>query len=142
MLHRMLIAATLCCCCLAMTSGCAEPEQEEQNESIINQKTQDIQKADPNAKQADLQVKKEDGLKAFSGAYGFAISEISKNQIKQMVELYRAEHGEYPKDYDTFMAEIIEKYNIELPVLPGGRKYQYDVENHELIVVEAVKQEK
>ena len=34
------------------------------------------------------------------------------------------------------MEKIIKRHKIELPVLPGKRQYQYDVENHELIVVE------
>ena len=50
--------------------------------------------------------------------------------------MYRAETGEYPKDHDEFMNKIVKRHGIQLPVLPGGRQYQYDVENHELIVVE------
>ena len=70
------------------------------------------------------------------GSYGFAISQISKMKIKHALEMYRAVEGDYPKDFDTFMSEIIKKNGIELPVLPGGRQYQYDVDKHELIVVE------
>jgi len=85
------------------------------------------------SEQADLQAK---GLLAGPGAYGFAVSEISKGQIKQAVEMYRASNGSYPKDFDEFMNKVIKPNRIELPVLPGGRQYQYDVEKHELIVVE------
>jgi hypothetical protein len=45
-----------------------------------------------------------------------------------------------PKDHEEFMTQIIKKNNIQLPVLPGGRQYQYDVENAELVVVEAEKE--
>lgn len=46
-------------------------------------------------------------------------------------------HERYPKDHEEFMTQIIKANNINLPVLPGGRKYQYDVENHELVIIEA-----
>ena len=45
--------------------------------------------------------------------------------------------GHFPKDYDEFMTQIIKANNIQLPVLPGGKQYQYDVENHRLVVVDA-----
>ena len=106
---------------------------------IMGKKTQEIGEAKPGAEQADLQAK---GMLAAPGAYGFAVSEISKGQIKQAVNLYRAETGNYPKDYDEFMEKIIKRHKIELPVLPGKRQYQYDVENHELIVVEKEQTEK
>jgi hypothetical protein len=35
------------------------------------------------------------------------------------------------------MEKIIKANNIQLPVLPGNKIYQYDVENHKLVVVEA-----
>ena len=129
---------------IAMSVGCNESEeaaQERNKDSIMGKTTEDIKQADGNAAQADLQVNPRDGLGAYPKAYGFAVSEIAKGQIKQMLEMYRAEKGNYPKTHEEFMSEIIKKYNIELPVLPGGRQYQYDVEKHELIVVEGDKTE-
>ena len=35
------------------------------------------------------------------------------------------------------MEKIIKANRIELPVLPGSKKYQYDVENHKLVVIDA-----
>lgn len=112
--------------------GCQEPQAAppKKDTGIINKDTQDIAEADPDAQQADMSAKN------IAGAYGFAVSEVSKNSIKQAVEMYRATNGEYPKDHEEFMSKVIKQNGIKLPVLPGGRQYQYDVKNHELIVVE------
>ena len=118
---------------LSCSSGCQEPRTAappKKDTSIINKVTQDIGEAKSGAEQADLQAK------SAAGAYGFAVAETSKLQIKQAVELYRAANGSYPKDHEEFMSKVIKQNGIQLPVLPGGRQYQYDVENHELIVVE------
>lgn len=119
-----------------LASGCGDPvakKEKKKPEPIFNKKNQDIAEAAPNAKQADLSAK---GPSVALGTYGFAISQISKMEIKRALEMYRAVEGEYPKDFDTFMNEVIKKNGIQLPVLPGGRQYQYDVGKHELIVVE------
>ena len=119
-----------------LSSGCGEPvakKEENKPEPIFNRKNQEIAEAEPNAQEADLSAK---GPSVALGSYGFAISQISKMKIKHALEMYRAVEGDYPKDFDTFMSEIIKKNGIELPVLPGGRQYQYDVDKHELIVVE------
>ena len=118
---------------LSCSSGCQEPRTAappKKDTSIINKVTQDIGEAKSGAEQADLQAK------SAAGAYGFAVSETSKLQIKQAVELYRAANGSYPKDFEEFMSKVVKQNVIQLPVLPGGRQYQYDVENHELIVIE------
>ena len=121
---------------LSCSSGCQEPRTAappKKDTGIINKVTQDIGEAKPGAEQADLQAK---GMLAAPGAYGFAVAETSKLQIKHAVELYRAANGSYPKDHEEFMSKIIKQNGIQLRVLPGSRQYQYDVENHELIVVE------
>ena len=116
--------------------GCGQPDT---SNSIINKKTQDIGEfaAEGESKEADLQVKSSAGPLASMGAYGYMISEISKQSIQRAIQFFQAEHGRFPKDHEEFMNEIIKKNNIQLPVLPGKRRYQYDVENHELKVVEA-----
>jgi hypothetical protein len=129
-----LFVSIVCC-------GCAEPP-EQADSGIMNKKTQEVGEFDPEgeAKVADLQVKPSANPYASAGAYGFAISEISKLTIKQSLNFFKAEHGRMPKDHEEFMTQIIKKNNIQLPVLPGGRQYQYDVENAELVVVEAEKE--
>ena len=118
-------------------TGCQKPAPPappaKKNTGILKEYTQEISEAKPGAEQADLQAK---GMLAAPGAYGFAAAELAKIEVKHAVELYRAETGEYPKDFDTFMNKIILQHGIKLPVMPGERQYQYDVENHVLIVVE------
>lgn len=131
---------------LILLPGCLdapEPVAQEKPKKVFGEKTSDIGEAQPGAAQADMQVKPgnplTDIVRAPLAGYGSAISDISKLQIKRMVDLYRAETGDYPKSHQEFMEKIVRRHQIELPVLPGGRQYQYDVDKHELIVVEAPK---
>lgn len=123
--------------------GCAEPQAADSG--IINKTTQEIGEFDPDGddKIADLQVKPSANPYASVGAYGYMVAEISRLAIEKRMQLYQAVHGRFPKDYEEFMTEIIKKDpQLKLPVLPGNRRYQYDVKNHELVVVEAEKKEK
>ena len=121
-----------------MVSGCGQPDT---SNSIINKTTQEVGEFNPGGEQneADLQVKPSANPVASMGAYGFAIGQISKLSIEKAIQLFQAEHGRFPKDHEEFMSQIIERNNINLPVLPGKRQYQYDVANHELKIVEAEK---
>ena len=134
-------AAILTAVCVVVVAlvGCAEPQPADTG--IINKKTQEIGEfeADGDAQVADLQVKPSANPYASAGAYGYAVSEISKQTVQRALQFFQAEHGRFPKDHEEFMTRIIEQNNIQLPVLPGKRRYQYDVENHELVVVEAAK---
>jgi len=139
--HRLHLIFPLLCLTV-FVAGCAEPEtsEEPKTQSIINQKTDEIGefKAGGDDKQADMQVKPNSGpLSAAGGAYGFAVGEISKQAIQRAVQFFQAEHGRFPKDHEEFMEKIVKANNLKLPVLPGKRRYQYDVENHELVIVEA-----
>lgn len=126
-----------------LASGCVPsqadnaPEPKKKNTGIIGKKTQDIGEAKPGAKQADLKGKPGSYTSALTGGVLQSYKTIADMQIKPLIEMYRVEHEEYPKDHETFMRDIIKANNIQLPVLPGGRQYQYDVENHVLIVVDA-----
>jgi hypothetical protein len=106
--------------------------------SIIGKTTNKIEKFDPKAKQevSDSKVRVEASPLYALQAYRPMVEQITKAQIKHEVDLFEASEGRYPKDYDEFMTRII-KPGIRLPVLPGGWKYAYDVENHELQVVKA-----
>lgn len=109
---------------------------------IIGKTTDDVGEYDP---QAGLKVSegKIDERRVATpligslAAYGPIVEQISKLHIRQAVELFNAAEGRYPRDYQEFMSRIIEANQIQLPVLPGNLKYQYDVENHQLVVVEA-----
>ena len=132
------IAVAVVVVLISSFSGCGEPQAPpvKKDTGIINKVADDIGEAEPGTEQADLQAKN------IAGVYGFAVSEAAQMQIKPAIEMYRAETGEYPKDYDEFMDKIIKRHGIKLPVLPGKRQYKYDVKNHKLIVVEKEQTEK
>lgn len=56
-------------------------------------------------------------------------------QIEHALNLYNASEGNYPKTHEEFMTQIIKANNLVLPQLPGDLSYQYDVENHKLVIV-------
>jgi hypothetical protein len=123
-------------------SGCLqslEDQTKKSDSSIVGKTTQDVGKFDPTASNtvSDSKIKATDPITAPVSAYGPMLEQISKTQIKQAVDLFQATNERYPKDYDEFMEQIIKANNIQLPVLPGGKKYQYDEENHKLVVVDA-----
>ena len=107
--------------------------------SIVGKTTQDIGQYDPNAGQkvSDSKIHATDPITAPTSAYGPMLEQISKTHIAHAVNLFEEENGRYPNGYDEFMEKIIKANRIELPVLPGGKKYQYDEANHKLVVVDA-----
>ena len=136
---QIVVFSTLAC----LSLGCADPgaAEKEQKQSIIGQETQEIGEydADGDAEIADQQVKVSANPLAAAGAYGYAAGTISKQTVQRALQLFNAEHDRYPKDHEEFMEKIIRANNIQLPVLPGGDQYQYDVENHELVIIEGKK---
>jgi len=128
---------------LALTvTGCGMKSIDEQTkkspDSIIGKTTQSVGAFDPNAgnKVSDSKIQASDPVTAPLSAYGPMLERISKTQIEAAVNLFHASEDRYPKDIDEFMEKIIKANNIQLPVLPGGKQYQYDVENHKLVVVD------
>jgi hypothetical protein len=47
-------------------------------------------------------------------------------QIVQPMNIYKVEHGHFPKTQEEFMAKIIKENGIPLPELPAGSRYVYD----------------
>lgn len=125
-----------------LVCGCMKPLDEQVKKdpnSIIGKKTQDIGEFDPNAGAAvsDSIIHATDPITAPVSAYGPMLEQISKTHIQHALNLFNATEGRYPESYDEFMEKIIKANNIQLPVLPGGKKYQYDVPNHQLVVIDA-----
>lgn len=118
--------------------GCEDATKKSPN-SIIGKKTQDVGEFKPEAGAvvSDSKVRVDTPGLAGLQAYGPMVEQISKLGIEQAVNLFHATEGRYPNSYDEFMTRIIKENNIQLPVLPGGAKYQYDVKNHKLEVVKA-----
>ncbi len=132
--------------CLA---GCGQQQSEsdadagdaaaDSDRSLLNPKlTSDIGRFDPTAgrKVSDSRGTYSNPLTGALEMYGPMLERLSKMKIEHAVRLFQAEHGRYPKDYDEFMTRIIQANHIRLPELPGELEYQYDVQNHKLVVVE------
>jgi len=58
-------------------------------------------------------------------------------QIEHALNLYNATEGNYPKTHEEFMTQIIQANRLALPQLPADLQYQYDVANHQLLIVRA-----
>ena len=80
-----------------------------------------------------------DGLEIASEAYRTQVGKAGSLAVEQRMQLYNAEHGEYPQTYDDFMARILGKDQpdgLKLPMLPYYQEWAYDVANRKLVVVE------
>lgn len=127
---------------LLALSGCMQSLEEQVKkdpDNIIGKKTQDIGEFDPNAGAAvsDSKVRVTNPITGPLEAYGPMVEQLMKTHIAHALNLFNATEGRYPESYDEFMEKIIKANNIQLPVLPGGKKYQYDVANHQLVVIDA-----
>lgn len=129
-----IFAASMC------LAGClsALEDQTKATGSILGKKTQDIAEFKPEEKRkvSDSKVKVDDPILYGVQTYGPALEQISKSHIHHALELFRAAEDRYPKDHAEFMERIIKENGIQLPVLPAGSQYQYDVAGHQLVVVE------
>lgn len=125
--------------CLFGCMDSLEKQTQKSPDSIIGKKTQDIGEFKPEAgaKVSDSKVHISDPITGGAQAYGPMVEQLSKSSIAQALNLFNASEGRYPNSYDEFMTRIIKENNIRLPVLPGGKKYEYDVSNHQLVVIEA-----
>jgi len=127
---------------VALNPGCSSPDNSEveakrPKKSIFKQRTQEVGEFKPGTgKQlSDSKVKVTSPLLGGLEAYGPAAEKVTKLAIDHHLNIYNALHGHYPKDHDEFVREIIKKNNLQLPKLPYGNTYEYDVANHKLVVV-------
>ena len=108
---------------------------------ILNKRTNDIRNAQTElqsggAKVASTRIVAKDPITLQGNAYVSIIGRASTDNIKHAIDLWQAENGRYPKDYNEFMEEIIKKNNIALPQLPYYQEYGYDENQHKLIILE------
>lgn len=137
---RKLIACTI----VLGLAGCGMKSIDEQTkkspDSIIGKTTQNVtefdSKAGANVSDSKVRADVTNPVTAPVMAYGPMLEQISKSHIEHAVNLFQATEGRYPADLAEFMEKIIKANNIKLPVLPGGKQYQYDVENHKLVVID------
>jgi outer membrane murein-binding lipoprotein Lpp len=67
-------------------------------------------------------------LSAVTHSRFFAEHQLILDNIRHAMDLYNAEHGNYPKTQEEFMKQIIEpnEPSTKLPELPEGWEYFYD----------------
>mgnify|MGYP006879615845 CR=1 FL=1 len=82
----------------------------------------------------DSEVKISNPITGALEAYGPLKQQAAELGVTKAIQLFHALEGRYPKDHDEFMTRIIKENHIRLPVLGTGKKYEYDVANHELVV--------
>lgn len=128
-----------------IVSGCGEDAPKKKpREGIVGKKTQQIVPvetllAKPGAQVASTTITATDPLTLSGQAYVTQIDRIAGMAVQQAVEMYNATNGEYPKNFQVFMDEVIgvgKPDGIWLPELPDYQKYGYDEKEHKLVVVE------
>ena len=54
------------------------------------------------------------------------------NQVTHALDLYQAEHGEYPQSHEEFMVKIVTPTDIVVPERDEGQEYWYDASHHKV----------
>ena len=118
--------------------GCGdllEVESKPADASILKKTTQDVREFDPNAEQVDSKVKVTNPITGPLEALGPMRNKVAQLGLQIHIESFHALEGRYPKDHAEFMEKVIRQNNLQLPELPYHSEYQYDVENHKLVIV-------
>ncbi len=118
-----------------LLSGCVES----QPSSAPKRKTTDeIGEFDPNAGSDVVtpDVKITNPITGPLEAYHPIMQQVAALGIEHAVNLFNASEGRYPSSHEEFMTRIIKENSIRLPVLQPGLEYQYDVENHKLVIIQ------
>ena len=127
----------------SMAKAKAAAKDQVKPREIIGKTTSDIR--DMQAEQATGAVKADNEgavrkeIFAPSKYYVVSIDRIAAMNVKHAIDLYQAETGAYPKDYNEFIQNVIKKGQpdeIRLPQLPYYQEYSYYAEKHELVVLE------
>jgi len=142
-IFRLLSATSILLLCF--TFGCSPPPskkvaEEEKPKPILGQTTKEVTEWDPNGGQ---QLHEQDEVNMINrvrvgGTY--AIHEVARLKVKQSVNLFWGAEGRYPKSHQEFMEKVFDVYVKELPALNTSCEYQYDVKNHELVIVDKKKE--
>lgn len=91
--------------------------------------------ADEGKEQVESKVKYSNPITGPLEAFDPMKQKLAEVTVVQAVERIRAMEGRYPRDYDEFKAKVIDENGLRLPTLGVGKRYEYDVAEHRLIVV-------
>lgn len=53
-------------------------------------------------------------------------------QVKQALDVFEIQKNRYPESHEEFVKEIIEHYNLKLPELHEGERYEWDPKEKKL----------
>jgi len=125
---------------LVMSPGCAdmvEPRTSQPEQTVKLKTTDDIGefKAEDGKATVSSRVKISNPITGSLEAFEPLKQQVGELKIQHSVDIFNAIEGRYPKDHEEFMTKVIKANNIRLPQLGPGKQYQYDVENHTLMVV-------
>ena len=72
-------------------------------------------------------------------AYRTSVGTMAVLAVEQKIQMHRAQFGKLPKNYESFMNDIIspgKPDGLQLPMLPYYQEYAYDPTSHKLVVIE------
>jgi hypothetical protein len=125
---------------LVMSPGCSDmvaPRTSQPKQTAKLKTTDDIGefKAEDGKQTVSSKVKISNPITGALEAYEPLKQKVGELKIQHSVDIFNAIEGRYPKDHEEFMTKVIKANKIRLPQLGPGKRYQYDVENHALMVV-------
>lgn len=123
---------------LCVLVGCGDSLVERDRPNPLDRgKTDDVEEFKGDAEVVDQEVEITNPITGPLEVFEPTKQRLAILEIKHAVNIFNAMEGRYPKDHDEFMQKVIKANSIKLPVLGPGFQYQYDVENHELLVVKS-----
>lgn len=128
---------------LCLAAGCFDPPQPPPEppapQAAAQKKSADIQQFNPAAGKNIVDPTRPitDPITGPLAALQNAREKIPQLAIQHAINLFQASEGRYPASFDEFMTRIIQENRINLPQLPQGLAWEYDVEAHQLLVVQA-----
>lgn len=126
------------CCLVALIVGCAEPISSTTGGSSPSTEMV-AQKATAGVAKEGQKFKNDSGVAKIITGPAAALANFKQKaifdiQLKQAIDVFRAEKGRLPKSHEEFMQRCVEAYKIRLPELPAGSIYRFNVEKGELWV--------
>jgi hypothetical protein len=110
---------------------------------ILGKKTQDVREAEgelaKGAQVGSTKIIAKDPITLPANAYVSIVGKTGLLNVQHAIDLYNAENGHYPKDYQEFRDEVLKvgkPDGIVLPQLPYYQEYGYDAAEHKLIILE------
>ncbi|MFM7057323.1 MAG: hypothetical protein ACKO2P_10420 [Planctomycetota bacterium] len=129
--------------CLCLVAGCFDPPQTPPEpatpQPVAAAKPTEVQQFDPAAGKTIVDPTRPitDPITGPLVALQNAREKIPQLAIQHAINLFHASEGRYPASLEEFMSRIIQENRINLPQLAQGLTWEYDVDAHQLVVVQS-----